>query len=234
MHRFLPFLLLLRKGFYLFSLFGFSSQGVGANSNVSFGGIHLTVSPDGDQIAMSYQGSIGVYNRADGVLRLLTKGPGWDIQPVWMTSGDQLLFARSVDFRVGDLMSLDVASASVENLGVRVRGPIFLNSSGTQVLGHFSTSGYPGRIGWFDMGTHQISSVEALMNGHESQIGDAFALLENGGTFVYAIHRDRPSEQTGNRGPQADLWRYELASGETKRLGRVPSRVFRLAAGICE
>lgn len=215
----------------MFSLFGFSSQGVGANSNVSFGGIHLTVSPDGDQIAMSYQGSIGVYNRADGVLRLLTKGPGWDIQPVWMTSGDQLLFARSVDFRVGDLMSLDVASASVENLGVRVRGPIFLNSSGTQVLGHFSTSGYPGRIGWFDMGTHQISSVEALMNGHESQIGDAFALLENGGTFVYAIHRDRPSEQTGNRGPQADLWRYELASGETKRLGRVPSRVFRLAAG---
>jgi hypothetical protein len=76
MHRFLPFLFLLGKGFYLLILFGFCLQGVGANSKVSFGGVHLTLSPDGEQIAMSYQGSIAVFDRTDGVLRLLTKGSG--------------------------------------------------------------------------------------------------------------------------------------------------------------
>ena len=234
MLRFLSSLISHRLGLYVSVGFGFCVQVHCATSNVSLGGVHLASSPNGKQIAMSYQGAIAVFNRSDGVLRLLTKGPGWDIQPVWLPSGNHLLFSRSVDFRVGDLMKLDLESATVENLGVRVRGPIFSNSNGTQVLGHFSTSGYPGRIGWFDMGTRQISSVEALMNGHESQIGDAFALLKSGASFVYAIHRDRPGEQTGNRGPQADLWQYEISSREAKRLGRVPSRVFRLAPGRSE
>ena len=224
--------MLLFRGFFLLCLGAVSSPLLlGAIPKVSFGGVHSSLSPDGKQIAMSYQGAIGVLDRSENVLQLKTQGPGWDIQPGWLPSGDRLLFARSVDFRVGNLMMLDLETGAEESLGVRVRGPIRILPNGTTVLGHFSTRGYPNRIGWFDLRTRLITSIEGLKAGHEAQIGDAFTLTKSGSSFIYAIHRDRPGEQTGNRGPQAELWQHGLTSGETRRLGQVPSRVFRLAAG---
>jgi hypothetical protein len=215
--------MLLSRSAFLICLCAFSLRLFSASPNVSFGGIHLSLSPDSGQIALSCQGAIGVFDRSDGVLHLLTKGPGWDIQPVWMPSGGHILFSRSVDFRVGNLMRLEVASGEVGNLGVRVRGPIRMFPSGNKVLGHFSTTGYPNRIGYFDFNKREIASIDGLKEGHDVQIGDAFAITTSGETLVYAVHRDRPGEQTGNRGPQADLWQYVVSSGETKRLGQVPS-----------
>ncbi|MFV1995364.1 MAG: CehA/McbA family metallohydrolase, partial [Verrucomicrobiales bacterium] len=55
-----------------------------------------------------------------------------------------------------------------------------------------------------------------------------FAPSPDGKSIFYAIHRDEPNEQGGNRGPQADLWRCGADGGGAQLLFTWPARIFDL------
>src|SRR5438128_1389993 len=53
----------------------------------AFGGLQPRLSPDGKQIALSFQGSIAVMPSEGGVLTVLTRAEGWDVEPAWSADG---------------------------------------------------------------------------------------------------------------------------------------------------
>ena len=67
---------------------------------------------------------------------------------------------------------------------------------------------------------------------HRTRLGEAFTLSRDGRHIVYALHPDRPGEQTGNRGPGATLWLYDIAGEQSTLLHRWPSRIFRISPGV--
>jgi tricorn protease len=58
---------------------------------------HPAPSPDGQQIAFSYQGDIWVVVSQGGEARRLTVHPGYDGRPVWSPDGDWIAFASNRD-----------------------------------------------------------------------------------------------------------------------------------------
>jgi len=75
-----------------------SSQSVTTNDAVDavvisrhFGAIQPQISPDGAQLAFSYQGAIWHIARTGGTMTRVTDGAGFDIEPVW--SPDAALIA---------------------------------------------------------------------------------------------------------------------------------------------
>src|SRR5437667_11802576 len=56
--------------------------------------IHPRISPDGQKIAVSYQGAIWVVPAAGGVMTRLTHDEGFDHEPAWSPDGTRIAFVR--------------------------------------------------------------------------------------------------------------------------------------------
>ena len=54
---------------------------------------HAAISPDGKQIAFSYQGDVFLVKTQGGLARALTQNDAWDGHPVWSRDGKHLAFA---------------------------------------------------------------------------------------------------------------------------------------------
>ncbi len=217
---------------FLFLLVALAAEGaLRAHPSVAFGGIQTSLSPDGRSVAMSYQGAIALLELETSRLRLLSEGAGWDIEPAWDPSGRQIWFIRTQDARVGTLCMLDLRTSALEERMVRARGPLRVGPRGRMIYGHFASRGFPGRLGRYEIGPRRVDGLEGFPVKHSTAVQEGFTLDRNGGSLLYAVHADQPGEQTGNRGPQAQLWQYGIGTGESSRLGEVPSRVFRMTAG---
>src|SRR5687768_294117 len=67
----------------------------------AFGGIQPAISPDGNVIALSFQGSICRMPSEGGTLTRLSVGEGADVEPAWSPDGKQIAFIRSPAFYAG-------------------------------------------------------------------------------------------------------------------------------------
>src|SRR5262249_3371140 len=56
-----------------------------------------------------------------------------------------------------------------------------------------------------------------------------FALSTDGKWLVFTESMDVPNEQSGNDGPQADLFKMPVTGGEPERIVRFPARIFDLS-----
>src|SRR5262249_40682593 len=67
------------------------------------GCVQPRISPDGSTIAVSYQGAIWTVPRSGGVMKRLTRGTGFDIEPVWSPDGLRIAYVNSSRFGPGEL-----------------------------------------------------------------------------------------------------------------------------------
>jgi len=196
----------------------------------AFGGVQPRVSPDGETIAVSYQGAICRAPRAGGTLTRLSRAEGWDLAPAWSTDGQRLAFVSTYNFFLGQLRVIQAADGSPVRLPneIRARGNVEFHPDGQRVLGMFSASGQPDRLTWCDLKSGEIRPVpiEPLESIHRGRM--PWALSRDGQWIAFATFPDRPGEQTGNDGFGAKLWKVRAEGGQPQPVVQWPSRVYNL------
>jgi TolB protein len=186
----------------------------------SLGAIQPRLSPDGASIAFAYQGAIWRIPREGGVMRRLTTQARWDSDPSWSPDGMQIAYLSS-----GAVVLINAQTGAPAPFPERVRagGSIRFHPDGKRILGNFST-GTSLALAWLDPASGNVKPIldpPAAVN--------RFALSDDGKEIAYATHRDVAGEQTGNDGPQADVWIVSADGGVPKKLVRFPSRIYDLA-----
>ena len=76
---------------------------IAAAATNAIGAVQPRISPDGQTIAVSYQGALWTLPRAGGAMKRLTNDAGYDIEPVWSPDGQRIAFVNSPRFAGGDL-----------------------------------------------------------------------------------------------------------------------------------
>jgi dipeptidyl aminopeptidase/acylaminoacyl peptidase len=71
-----------------------------------------------------------------------------------------------------------------------------------------------------DLKTGKLTLLQPLRSGRQP-----WALSADGQWIAWLTTRDRPGEQTGNNGPQVDVWKVPLKGGEPERIVRFPARI---------
>src|SRR3989449_5297557 len=150
----LPLLRLPFAGFALMAcVIAPSASAVGAPEQRAFGPIQPRLSPDGQQIALSWQGAICRMPASDGALTVLTRGAGFDIEPAVSPDGNTIAFINSANFFGGQLQWINAEDGSARKLpaSVRAQGKLQFHPDGKRLLGRFSREGAADRLAWFDL-----------------------------------------------------------------------------------
>jgi TolB protein len=153
-------------------------------------------------------------------MRRLTTQARWDSDPSWSPDGMQIAYLSS-----GAVVLINAQTGAPAPFPERVRagGSIRFHPDGKRILGNFST-GTSLALAWLDPASGNVKPIlepPAAVN--------RFALSDDGKAIAYATHRDVAGEQTGNDGPQADVWIVSADGGVPKKLVRFPSRIYDLA-----
>jgi TolB protein len=196
----------------------------------SFGGVQSRLSPDGESIAVSFQGAICRLPRAGGTLTRLSRREGWDTEPAWSPDSRRIAFVNSANFFLGQLRVIQAEDGSEVTLPieVRARGKIEFHPDGRRLLGMFNATGQPDRLTWYDLSSGEVKPVEIqpLEAIHRDRM--QWALSRDGQWILFTTFLDRPGEQGGNNGPQTDLWKVAAVGGEPQLITRWPSRIYNL------
>ena len=191
----------------------------------SIGAIYPRVSSSGDTIVFSYQGAIWRMNRQGGVMRRLTSGTGFDVEPAWSPDEKRIAYINSSN---GELGLIDAEKGSSLKLARQAfaGGKLYFHPQGARLLGNFRMNPSETRsqtLAWLDLETGAIRPVL-----DPPQSPRAFALSPDGERITFATTQDVASEQSGNNGPQADLWIVPAEGGQPQKLVRFRSRTFDL------
>ncbi len=200
-----------------------------------FGGIMPRVSPDGDSIAVSFQGSICRLDLSDDILRQLTTEAGWDVNPAWSPDGRRIAYVNAPNFSVGALRMIDAATGDQIKLpaNIRAQGEMFFHPDGNRLLGRCSKTGYPQRLTWLDLNSGEVTVIPGVGPEDPTELSRKrmrHALSADGEKIYFALNMDRPNEQGGNRGPQMDLFRIPADGGKARKITRFPARIHNLSA----
>ena len=203
---------------------------VGAPEQRAFGPIQPRLSPDGQQIVLSWQGAICRMPASDGALTMLTRGAGFDIEPAWSPDGNTIAFVNSANFFGGQLHWINAEDGSPRKLpaSLRAQGKLHFHPDGKRLLGHFSKDATPDRLAWLDLESGALAPVEGLPQNWQTPRMPV-ALSPDGEWLLYALHQDLPDEQTGNNGPHADLWKLSARGGTPQLVTRWLARIYQLA-----
>jgi len=191
----------------------------------AFGAIHPRIARRGDAIVFSYQGAIWRLPREGGVMKRLTRGAGFDLEPAWSPDGKRIAFINSQNFFGGELRIVNAEDGSAVEVPAKVQaqGKLHFDPSGSRVLGSFSVPGKPGgeALAWFDLKSGDVTPVT-----DPPQPARRSALSHDGKWIAFATHLDVPGQQSGNDGPQADIWRVSASGEKPEKIVRWPSRVY--------
>jgi len=195
--------------------------------------VHPRLSSDGTRIAVSRQGAIESVAAEGGVLRRLTRGEGWDVEPAWSPDGKTIAFLRTRNFHGGRVMLLDVESGEVRQppKPVRGQGRMWFSRDGKRLLGRFADQPRVPRIGWLDLDTGEVESLP-IGPDDAARFQRKRVVFAPGGDIdhvFYAIHRDEPNEQSGNRGPESEVGRCRADGSGAESLFTWPARIYGLA-----
>lgn len=202
------------------------AAGRSAGLPAALGALQPRLSPDGRRIAVSFHGAIGVVPVGGGKLTILTRGEGNDVEPAWTPDGRVILYVNSAAFGDGTLERVEAASGRALPFPrpVRAGGPLFVHPDGTRVLGRFAEDAGPLQLSWCGVADGRVSPLAGVAPGARYR----YALSNDGQTIAFAEHQDRPGEQGGNDGPQADVWTAPADGGSPRRAFRFPARVYNL------
>src|SRR5439155_7877211 len=136
-----------------------SALATGAPEQRAFGPIQPRLSPDGQQIAFSWQGAICRMQVPGGALTVLTRGEGFDIEPAWSPEGNTIAFINTANFSAGQLQWINAEDGSTRKLPAAVRAPckLHFHPDGKRLLGRFSKEAAPDRLAWLDLESGAIT-----------------------------------------------------------------------------
>jgi Tol biopolymer transport system component len=193
----------------------------------AIGALHPRLAPAGDRVAFSCQGAIWVMPAAGGVMRRLTTGEGFDIEPTWSPDGKQIAYVNSRNFASGAFRLVNAEDGSSFDLpkGVHVGGKLAFHPDGGRVLGCFQSAAIKGgeALGWLDLRSGKISPVT-----DPPQAARRAAPSVDGRWIAFATHRDVSGQQSGNNGPQGDLWKVSAEGGKAEKIVQFPARIYDL------
>ena len=202
------------------------SRGTSIKPIRAIGAIQPRISPDGKQIAVSYQGAIWTMPRDGGTLSRLTEGTGFDIAPAWSPDGKRIAFVNSPSMYGGRLQVINARDGSpvklprpINAVGTIVYQKLDFHPDGNRILGVFRSGGKNHGLSWYDLKTGKITSVVNLKRWSR------FGLSHDGKTVVYTTTMNVIGQQGGNDGQQADIWRVPATGGKPVKIVRFPSRV---------
>ena len=113
-------------------------------------------SPDGRDLVLAMQGSLWIHRIGSAETRMVTSGPGYDLQPDWSPDGRLVVYASYHDDQV-ELRLLDVASG---------RSRAFVSDGAVNVDPRFSPDGR--RVAWVSTaheGRFHIFTAEVTADG---------------------------------------------------------------------
>ena len=106
----------------------------GAPEQRAFGPIQPRLSPDGQQVAFSWQGAICRMQVPGGALTVLTRGEGFDIEPAWSPEGNTIAFINTANFSAGQLQWINAEDGSTRKLEVKAGDKVLIGKySGSDV-----------------------------------------------------------------------------------------------------
>lgn len=194
----------------------------------ALGAVQPRISPDGQTIAVSYQGAIWTVPRTGGAMTRLTHDAGFDIEPTWSPDGEHIAYVNSLRFGAGDLRIVTKAGQPV-NMPKRVEvlGTVANQKMewlpGDRLLGVLRVDGQTTGLGWVNWKTGEMKSLAPA-----PQWGRVAASAD-GQWVAFTTTLDQPGQQTGNDGVSADVWQVSINGGEPEKLFRFPSRVHELS-----
>ncbi len=188
------------------------------------GAVHPRLSPDGNTIAVSYQGAIWTVPRASGVMTRLTHGAGFDIEPVWSPDGKRIAYVNSSRFSGGELRLITADGKPVPvTKRIEVLGTILYQRlewlPDDRLLGVLRVEGQPLGLGWLNLTTGETKSLAPVPTWGR------YAVSQDGQWLAYTTTLDQAGQQTGSDGTSADVWRIPINGGEPEKLFRFPSRI---------
>ena len=199
------------------------------------GALMPRVSPDGDWIAVSYQGKIGTLSVGGGPLRVLSRGGGWDEEPAWSPDGKRIAYVSAPLRQMHVVEAADGAAIPLAKF-VRGIGPFWFKTDGPRLLGRFGLATGPLRLAWLQLDTCELAPVTFGEVDRRIDINRTYSMpytLSVDGHWIYfALHADKPGEQTGNNGAQAELFRAPVEGGAPKRLLEFPARICRTSTTL--
>src|SRR6185295_497619 len=121
----------------------------------AIGAIQPKLSPDGELIAVAYQGAIWRLARKGGVMRRLTSDARWDSDPAWSPDGKRIAFLSS-----GQLAMIDAESGAALPLPGRVpaRGSLQFHPDGTRLLANVGKIGAIA-LSWVELSGGAVTPV---------------------------------------------------------------------------
>jgi hypothetical protein len=196
----------------------------------AFGPIHPRLSVAGDRVVFSYQGAIWRLPRAGGVMTRLTDGAGFDIEPAWSPDGGRVAYLNTQAFAGGVLRVIRAEDGAPVPLPKEVAATekLAFGPDGTRLLGKLGAPGTAPGLAWTALDTGEITPVRTgSLRPHR------YALSHDGGLIAFTTTPDVPGQQTGNDGPEADLWTVKAGGGEPVKVVHFPARIHDLcwAAG---
>ena len=193
----------------------------------SIGAVQPRVSPDGQTIAVSYQGAIWTIPRVGGAMTRRTHDAGFDIEPTWSPDGEHIAYVNSPRFGAGDLRVITKAGQAVAvPKRIEVIGTVAFQKiewlPEDRVFGVLRVDGQATGISWVNWKTGETKTLAPA-----PQWG-RFAASADGQWVAFTTTLDQPGQQTGNDGVSADVWRVSINGGEPEKLFRFPSRIYDL------
>lgn len=191
----------------------------------ALGAIQPRLSPDGRQIACSYQGALWRMAREGGPMIRLTHAGGFDIEPAWSADGQLIACVNAPRMGGGALRVLNSVTGQPAALPVDVQvlesvsyAKLDFHPDG-RLLGIFRVNGQDVGLALLTLTTGQVQPL--VRPAKQCR----YALSHDGNWLAYTAAMDVDGQQWGNDGPQADLWKLSVAGGEPTKIMRFPSRI---------
>jgi hypothetical protein len=194
-----------------------------------FGPIEPRLDDSGEAMVFSYQGALWRMPRAGGVMIRLTDGSGFDISPAWSPDGKRIAFINSGDFTAGPLRLIranDGLNLALPH-AIIARGKLEFDPSGARILGLFREPGKDFALAWFSPETGWLDPVPTGLPGFRHH-----SLARDGRSIALVSTQDTAGQQSGNDGPEVDVWTIPSQGGAPRKIVRFPARIHNLCWGV--
>ncbi len=172
------------------------------------------VSPDGKEIAFSYQGDIWKASSEGGTAVRLTVNDAYDAKPRWSADGKEIAFSSN---RYGnyDVFKMNADGSEIKRLTFRSSDDNLNDWTNETLL--FTTRRDFRQVEWM-YEIYSVSENGGTPKRELDAVGDMPALSPDGRYLAYASGACR-IERESYKGPaNRDIWIYDLKNGEYKKI----------------
>jgi hypothetical protein len=188
----------------------------------AIGALQPRIAPDGSAIAFSWQGAIWTTPRTGGSAKRLTSGDGFDIEPAWSPDSKQIAFINSRNFAAGELRLISASDGATAELraSVQAQGKLHFHPDGRRILGNFQAqAGRPESLQWLD----RDGTLTPVLNPPRPV--RRHSLSHDGRWVAFVTTLDAQGQQSGNDGPQNEVWKVSSGGGTPELIARFPARI---------